>query len=217
MQPQVFDFKCQRCGECCKRYYIISLPHEVEKQATFKGLPREEFIEKHMQLFLQLFPAEHSEGKIQVSSSLVPKKFLGKIEGELSGLPDFFIALPLLVFKRREGGECTFYDSNSGCTIYPARPAECRLFPFISDKKAQNYAELYPFCHGLKARDDKASYLDLSFIHFRQVAEYFGTVKEKGFGAVWKKWPQEGICLFKDKLLGPINEQEFFQAIAPYK
>ena len=93
----MLNFECQRCGECCKRYYIISLPHEVEAQARLKNLTVNEFIEKHMQLFLQLFPTEYQKEKIMVSSSLIPKKILEKIEGHLGKVPDFFIAL-LIIF-----------------------------------------------------------------------------------------------------------------------
>ncbi|HLC92590.1 MAG TPA: YkgJ family cysteine cluster protein [archaeon] len=214
----MLNFECQRCGECCKRYYIISLPHEVEAQARLKNLTVNEFIEKHMQLFLQLFPTEYQKEKIMVSSSLIPKKILEKIEGHLGKVPDFFIALPMLVFKRREDGACTFYNSeNSGCTIYSARPAECRMFPFISDKKVENYAELYPFCHGLKQKSADRSYVDLSFIHFNEVSKYFSEVMGKGFSGMWEKWPKEGVCLYTDKLVGPITESEFFGAIGPYK
>ncbi len=27
-------------------------------------------------------------------------------------------------------GDCVFYDRKKGCTIYPARPAQCRTWPF---------------------------------------------------------------------------------------
>ncbi|MBI4210889.1 MAG: YkgJ family cysteine cluster protein [Candidatus Diapherotrites archaeon] len=214
----MYDFKCQRCGECCKRYYIISLPGEVSAQASLKGLEEGDFIARNMQLFLQLFPAEHGGSRINVSSSLVPRKFLDMISGHAGHIPEFFLALPMLAFRRREDGSCTFYDSgNSGCTIYSERPLECRLFPFVSDRKPDDYSKLYPFCHGLRHKDSNKTYADLSFVHFRQVADYFGMVKEKGFSGVWNSWPNGGVCLFTDKLLGPITADEFFGVIAPYK
>ncbi len=212
------NFECQRCGECCKRYYIISLPEEVEAQAKFKGLSREKFIEKHMQLFLQFFPSDYSKEKLMVSSSLIPRNILEKLEAHLGRTPDFFIALPMLVFKRRENGSCTFYDEeNRGCTIYSERPMECRLFPFISDKKVQNYAELYPFCKGLQQAGSNVSFVDNSKMHFGEVSKYFREVQEKGFSKIWGVWPKEGVCLFTDKLVGPITESEFFGTIGPYR
>ncbi len=187
-------------------------------QAKEKGLSKEEFTEKYMQLFLQFFPAEYNKEKIMVSSSLIPKRILEKLEGHLGKIPDFFIALPMLVFKRKENGSCTFYDEkNSGCTIYGVRPTECRMFPFISDKKGENYAQQYPFCEGLKHESSDRSYVDLSFIHFGEVSKYFAQVQQKGFCKIWGKWPAQGVCLFTDKLVGEITEKEFFDSIGPYK
>jgi hypothetical protein len=30
----------------------------------------------------------------------------------------------------RPGGDCIFWSSESGCTVYPARPAQCQTWPF---------------------------------------------------------------------------------------
>lgn len=30
----------------------------------------------------------------------------------------------------RPGGDCIFWDKSSGCTVYPARPVQCRTWPF---------------------------------------------------------------------------------------
>lgn len=213
----MLNFKCQRCGECCKRYFIISLPHEVCAQARLKGIPEKEFVETNMQLFLQLFPSGYRETKISVPSSMLPKRIADKLKEHLGVLPDFFITMPMLVFKRKDGGACTFFDEkNSGCTIYGERPLECRMFPFISDKKAEDYSKLYPFCHGLKAKDKMLEYVDLSRIHFREVFDYCAKIKENGFSSLWANWPQGGVVLFENKLLGDISEKEFMQAIAPY-
>jgi Fe-S-cluster containining protein len=32
--------------------------------------------------------------------------------------------------KERANGDCVFYDQAKGCTVYPARPAQCRTWPF---------------------------------------------------------------------------------------
>jgi len=211
------DFSCQRCGECCKRYYIVSLPEELEKQAAFLGLERREFIERHCQLFLQIFPSMHGTQKPVLNRSFLPKKFLEKAEAFNGPLSEFFIVLPMIAFKRRGGGECTFYDSeNSGCGIYPARPLECALFPFISDRKIEDYSKAYPFCKGLKTKGENLSYADLSFVHFKQMSEYFKKVKEKGFASLWREWPKEGVLLLESHLLGEISEKEFFHAIGPF-
>jgi uncharacterized protein len=32
--------------------------------------------------------------------------------------------------RERANGDCVFYDPQTGCTIYPVRPAQCRTWPF---------------------------------------------------------------------------------------
>jgi uncharacterized protein len=32
--------------------------------------------------------------------------------------------------KEKPNGDCVFYDGQEGCTIYPARPRQCRTWPF---------------------------------------------------------------------------------------
>ena len=198
----MLDFKCQHCGECCRRYYIISLPREIEGQAKFLGMEKSEFLEKKAQLFLRIFPSGHTTEKSVVSSALIPKKFSEIIEGHLGYAPEFFIVIPMVAFLRKENGECQFYEKEKGCTIYPARPLECRLFPFIPDRKVTDYSKAYPFCHGL---------------HFTQIADYCALVKEKGFSKVWGTWPKKGILLLEDKLVGKsLTDKEFFDCIAPF-
>jgi Fe-S-cluster containining protein len=32
--------------------------------------------------------------------------------------------------REKEHGDCIFFDRGAGCTIYPARPRQCRTWPF---------------------------------------------------------------------------------------
>jgi Fe-S-cluster containining protein len=32
--------------------------------------------------------------------------------------------------REKANGDCVFYEKDKGCTIYPARPAQCRTWPF---------------------------------------------------------------------------------------
>ena len=32
--------------------------------------------------------------------------------------------------RERANGDCVFWDRQTGCTVYPARPAQCRTWPF---------------------------------------------------------------------------------------
>ncbi len=51
--------------------------------------------------------------------------------------------------ETKNGYECIFYDSkNNGCTIYKARPIQCRTFPFWDYFKT-NKDELKQECPGI--------------------------------------------------------------------
>jgi Fe-S-cluster containining protein len=32
--------------------------------------------------------------------------------------------------REKHNGDCVFYDRKKGCTVYPARPRQCRTWPF---------------------------------------------------------------------------------------
>ena len=32
--------------------------------------------------------------------------------------------------REKANGDCVFYDKKAGCTVYPARPPQCRTWPF---------------------------------------------------------------------------------------
>jgi Fe-S-cluster containining protein len=36
----------------------------------------------------------------------------------------------------RPGGDCVFWDRQAGCTVYPARPEQCRTWPFWAENLA---------------------------------------------------------------------------------
>ncbi len=35
-----------------------------------------------------------------------------------------------VTLRERANGDCVFYDTRKGCTIYPVRPPQCRTWPF---------------------------------------------------------------------------------------
>ncbi len=35
-----------------------------------------------------------------------------------------------LTLREKANGDCVFYDRQTGCTIYPVRPPQCRTWPF---------------------------------------------------------------------------------------
>jgi Fe-S-cluster containining protein len=53
--------------------------------------------------------------------------------------------------REKANGDCIFYDSKQGCTIYPVRPRQCRTWPFWESNVAtaedwQRASESCPGC-----------------------------------------------------------------------
>lgn len=207
------SFKCERCGACCKRYWITVLPGEIKKQAKLLKISKKEFIERYTILYLQLFPTQYKENTLEVFNEIVPKKIALRIERHLGYLPEYFLILPILAFKRN--GCCIFFDKkDKACKIYNARPKQCELFPFISLDEEPNFLLLYPFCKGLKLNPAGKN---AGKEHYRQIVNYFDSVRKKGFSKLWKRTPKEGIALFRDNKVCNIGREEFFQCIAPFR
>jgi Fe-S-cluster containining protein len=50
----------------------------------------------------------------------------------------------------KPGGDCIFWDRNAGCTVYPARPKQCRSWPFWPEnvKTARDWEHVQAVCPG---------------------------------------------------------------------
>ncbi len=53
------------------------------------------------------------------------------------------------VLQVKGNGDCIFWED--GCSVYPARPRQCRTFPFWPETlgSPQAWKELRTFCHGV--------------------------------------------------------------------
>ncbi|GIW86264.1 MAG: zinc/iron-chelating domain-containing protein [Isosphaeraceae bacterium] len=53
----------------------------------------------------------------------------------------------------RPGGDCVFWDRSAGCTVYPARPTQCRSWPFWPKLLAspEAWQEAQSLCPGTRA------------------------------------------------------------------
>ncbi|MEM4256771.1 MAG: YkgJ family cysteine cluster protein [Candidatus Diapherotrites archaeon] len=207
-------FVCQHCGECCKRYDIIIMPREADRQAKYLNLGLKNFVQTKTRLFLQIFFSDYSDSKLVIQSSFLPKRIVERFKERVGALPNFFVALPMIALVRNNGA-CVFYDEEKGCLIYEARPLECILFPFISRGEIKDYSKAYHFCHGLRFKGN-VCYEDFSKIHFKEVFSYCEEIKKKGFSKVWKAWPKKGHLVFEDKTMSEISIEEFKQTILPY-
>ena len=50
----------------------------------------------------------------------------------------------------RPGGDCIFWDKAAGCTVYSARPVQCRTWPFWPENIAtpEDWAHVMCVCPG---------------------------------------------------------------------
>jgi len=50
----------------------------------------------------------------------------------------------------KPGGDCIFWDPGAGCTVYPARPVQCRTWPFWPEniESPEAWAGIKPGCPG---------------------------------------------------------------------
>lgn len=49
--------------------------------------------------------------------------------------------------RTKDDGRCTFFDEGSGCTVHPARPLACRLYPlgrYVDAEGRELFAEIAP-------------------------------------------------------------------------
>ena len=52
--------------------------------------------------------------------------------------------------REKANGDCVFYDRTEGCTVYPARPRQCRTWPFWESNVAtpESWASTCEVCPG---------------------------------------------------------------------
>lgn len=207
------DCQAYGCTECCRRYWIQVLPSEARKTAEALNETEKEFLENHCLLQIQLFPApQGKKGGLIIPKENLPEQLLKKIKKELNSdsFPTFFLALPAIVLKREGTGACSFLDQKGLCGIHSSRPKACQLFPFIPHQ-GKKLHELYPFCAYVMDKKPDGKYLNYGKSHFEKTADYFNEVEKKGFQAVWKAIPSNGIARLDEKLIGKISAKQFFE------
>jgi Fe-S-cluster containining protein len=53
--------------------------------------------------------------------------------------------------KEKANGDCVFYDPDTGCTVYPVRPRQCRTWPFweCNTHSPEAWAKAAQSCPGM--------------------------------------------------------------------
>ncbi|MFA6065394.1 MAG: YkgJ family cysteine cluster protein [archaeon] len=215
-KKQESDF-CLACGECCKRYCITVLPEEANKISKSLGKTRKDFLENDCVLNVKLF-LKTTPGVLTYPSTFFPKRIFDLLKKEIGSVGESYFIVPQVVLKREEKktfkfkdkksiietrNACKFIRPENNCDIYEARPAPCRLFPFIA---MPGLREQYPFCELFQK-----TYKDLSIeskIYYSKVQDYFKEIDNKSFTSFWRTPPTSGAIFLQDKEIGTISLEE---------
>lgn len=208
---------CEKCAECCKRYYITLLPSELSAISQHLGLSEEEFISRNCSIMLQIFPCLTESLPNAVPGEKL-SKFSKTVKKKAGYFPSYFLLLPAIALKKKPLKKCVFLDRKNHCSIYPVRPKQCALFPFISlEERHLDLKALYPFCKLVHGNDViPVKEFNEAQKHYDRVKRYFKGVEEKGFSSLWKSLPKECMVLYKNDYVGKMGKKDFL-ALLDYK
>lgn len=195
---------CQKCGECCKRYAISALPHELAREAAFFKLSEPRFTAIYGRLIVQVLPFSSGEHPLALHTSMIPKPVWDKLraagfEGE------YAMILPMIGFKKDD--YCVFFDAKTfGCTMHLVKPMQCTLFPFTSLNENEDYSKAYDFCELSKITTPTSKTSEIQLFHRAQWKTFFDTIALQGLDAAYAHWPAEGDVVFGGKKIFPITQ-----------
>jgi Fe-S-cluster containining protein len=103
-------FRCTGCGNCCKTLRVAVTARDLGRLVRATAEPCAELVE-----------------------------WLAPDTVDMSGEPASFVELPagrrlMVLAQRAGGGACRWLDSSERCSVYAARPYDCRLYPFHLDR-----------------------------------------------------------------------------------
>ncbi len=112
-------FACTRCGKCCTGApgIVRVAPEEIAGMARVKGMSVDTFVKAYVRSM-----AGNGES---CGSGLLPATGPAAVATGRS-LPQ----QPVLALRERENGDCILLEGKNVCTVYDARPAQCRTYPF---------------------------------------------------------------------------------------
>lgn len=197
---------CKTCGECCKRYAISVLPHEVAREAKFFNLSEKEFTAIYTRLLVQMVPFSSGNHPLALHTSMIPQTVWKKLQAA-GFASDYAMILPMIGFKKKE--YCVFFDPKKmSCTMHSVKPAQCTLFPFTSAEKNIDYAKAYDFCELSRVESPTKEIFASQDAQRVQMKKYFDAVAEKGLSSVWKNTPNTGDVIYNGKIISTITLDE---------
>ncbi|MBS7248953.1 MAG: YkgJ family cysteine cluster protein [Candidatus Jordarchaeales archaeon] len=98
-------FECQRCGSCCSAYTVCVTDSDAKRIIDLYGIPPHNFL----------------------TGVIVPDE----VAHTYTGIPRFIgeRGRGMVLALKEKDGRCVFNDGE--CEVYPARPLNCRAFPFL--------------------------------------------------------------------------------------
>ena len=117
MSKDTVKFRCHSCNHCCNDLVALPTPWDVRRIASMTGEDPFDFIE-----FLEPDEVDEVEADDPTWLDVNGKKYM-------------------MALVRDEKRGCYFLNKKTRmCTIYPARPLLCRLYPFkVIEDKEGNY------------------------------------------------------------------------------
>ena len=147
-------FRCTGCGQCCRTLRVAVTDRDLERLVRASGLDAERLVD-----------------------------WLEPDAVDMSGEPESFVDLRqgrrLMVLAHGPGG-CRLLGDGARCSVYAARPRDCRLFPFdVVDEPRRiallplagcDYARDGQNDERVIAQDDAARWQDLASYQARVAA-----------------------------------------------
>lgn len=104
LAPSPLAFRCTACGNCCRRLRVAVTARDVARLAEASALSPSELV-----------------------------AWLPPDAVDMSGEPQSFVELSegrRLMVLRQEDEACCLLGADNRCRAYPARPRDCRAYPF---------------------------------------------------------------------------------------
>ena len=135
-----------------------------------------------------------------------------KPEAVIDNYTNMIIAdiIPVLALKGDENGQCLFLYRDVGgktsCTIYPARPIRCRLYPILVESLSLNHVYIDPKSPGVGRGSEKSLPIDLIKLYVEEKLSHYrlllDLLSSKGLNPVDAIYEALRVVLEKDKLAG---------------
>jgi Fe-S-cluster containining protein len=108
------SFRCTSCGECCRALRVAVTSFDVARLVAATGRSAAELV------------AWLAPGEVDMTGE--PQSFVELREGRR------------LMVLAQASGACRLLGTDHRCSVYPARPRDCRAFPFDFSKVAAHGA-----------------------------------------------------------------------------